>query len=474
MTTPSRRPADPVQEWAAILEATPPDVRQRVAELVQRHRAALAEAFYAEMLAHPQAHVFLDAQVVHQRLHASMQRWLGELFAPRQHDELAAIVAHQRHVGEVHARIQLPMHLVARGARFLKGRLLTTLLQEGADAKQAERALLYIGDLLDLALELMAESYVRDTQREARSEEAFRLHALTQNLQVERERQRFLLANWGQEVLFALHRGGEPLVLPTLRGSEFGLWFMHKGSNVFEGAPEVDLVLRGMERVDGTLLPQLAASTAGDPAHHQALLLQLQSELDNLQYLVQMLFERHVELESGRDALTRLLNRRFLAPILAREIHLAQQRRIPFALLMLDIDHFKQVNDRHGHDAGDVVLQQTAALLLNHVRSSDFVFRFGGEEFLVVLVDVPPAQAAAQADKLRRRIAAHRFDLPNGVTLQLTASIGVAAWNGHPDYQYLIQQADAALYAAKRGGRDRVCVADDGPVAQAAAPTIGA
>lgn len=460
---------DPAQEWAAIVAAVDPALRQRIAELVRRHGAALAEAFYEAMLAHPQAQVFLDARVVHERLHASMQRWLTELFLPRPASELPAVVAHQRHVGEVHARIQLPMHLVARGARFLKGRLLATLVQEGSSAEQAEHALIYIGALFDLALELMAESYVRDTQRVARSEEAFRLHALTQNLQVERERQRFLLADWGQEVLFALHRGGQPLVLPTLRSSEFGLWFMHKGSNVFDGAPEVELVHQGMQRLDEAVLPQLAATTPDDP-RRPTLLLQLQGELDNLQYLVQMLFERHVELESGRDALTRLLNRRFLAPILAREIHLAQQRHIPFALLMLDIDHFKHVNDQHGHDAGDLVLQQTASLLLNEVRSSDFVFRYGGEEFLVVLVDVTPEQAQQQADKLRRRIAEHRFDLPNGVTLNLTASLGVAAWNGHPDYQYLIQQADAALYEAKRSGRNRVCVAG----AAAAAPTIGA
>ncbi|TSE37329.1 Diguanylate cyclase DosC [Tepidimonas fonticaldi] len=409
-------------------------------------------------MAHQQAQAFLDAEVVHQRLHASLQVWLTELFALHSAQDVPAIVAHQRHVGEVHARIQLPMHLVARGARLLKGRLLQRIAADGAAPALVEASMAHIGALFDLALELMAESYVRDTQRVARSEEAFRLHALSQNLQVERERQRFLLANWGQELLFALHRGGQPLVLPALRSSEFGLWFMHKGSNVFDGAPEVDLVHQGMQRLDEALLPQLAATTIDDP-RRATLLMQLQGELDNLQYLVQMLFERHVELESGRDALTRLLNRRFLAPILAREIHLAQQRHIPFALLMLDIDHFKHVNDQHGHDAGDLVLQQTAALLLNDVRSSDFVFRYGGEEFLVVLVDVTPEQARQQADKLRQRIAATPFALANGVHLSLTASIGVAPYSGHPDYQYLINQADEALYRAKRGGRNRVCLA---------------
>lgn len=449
---------NPVEEWSSILARTPAAVREHIARVVRTHKAALAEAFYAEMLQHPQGRLFLDADIVHQRLHASMQRWLEELFAPHTREELDAIVAHQRHVGEVHARIQLPIHLVARGARFLKGRLLGTLLRDGLAPEHAEAALVTISDLFDLALELMAESYVRDTQRVVRSEEAFRLHALTQNLQVERERQRFLLASWGQEVLFTLHREHSPQVLPALRNAEFGLWFLHKGSNLFDGAPEVELVHAALQRIDEVLLPRLARANRQDPAH-AALLVDLQSELDNLQYLVQMLFERHLELESGRDALTRLLNRRFLPAILAREIQLAQRQRLAFALLLLDLDHFKAVNDRHGHDAGDAVLQQTAGTLLNQVRSSDFVFRYGGEEFLVVLVDVTPEQALQQADKIRQRIATHRYALPNGAELSLTASLGVAPYNGHPDYQYLINQADAALYRAKREGRNRVCLA---------------
>jgi diguanylate cyclase len=199
MATPTHeRPGfDPVAEWRAIVANTPTAVAQRISALVHDLGDELAEAFYAEMLAHPKAKLFLDADIVHQRLHASMRRWLGELFAPHPPEALPAIVAHQRYVGEVHARIQLPMHLVARGARFLKGRLLSRLLRRAdnaLDADQTEAALRYVNDLFDLALELMAESYVRDTQRVARTEEAFRLHALSQNLQVERERQRFLLA----------------------------------------------------------------------------------------------------------------------------------------------------------------------------------------------------------------------------------------------------------------------------------------
>lgn len=443
-------------------------MRERVAATVRAHAPALAEAFYAEMLSHPKARLYLDTEVVHRRLRGSMQRWLIELLEPRTDETLGAWIAHQRHVGEVHARIQLPMHLVARGARFLKGQVLHQLRCEGYSPQDTERALLDIGNLFDLALELMAESYVRDTQRVARGEEAFRLHTLTQNMQVERA------TCWPTGARRCSLRCTAAMIRARCR--DCATRSLVSGSRTRAATsstqpPNVQLVQQGMERIDEILLSQLAAHRDSDGASWQALLRQLQSELDNLQFLVQLLFERHIVQKSGRDALTRLLKRRFLAPILGPEVHLAQQRRGTFALLLLDIDHFKHVNDQYGHDGGDAVLQQTATLLLNQVRSSDFVFRYGGEEFLLVLVDVEPAQALKQAEQLRQRIADHRYELSNGTALALTASIGVAAWEGHPDCQYLIQRADAALYQATRSGRNRVCLATSTP---GPAPTMAA
>jgi len=112
--------------------------------------------------------------------------------------------------------------------------------------------------------------------------------------------------------------------------------------------------------------------------------------------------------------MTRLLNRKFLPAVLSREVQYSRQNNSPFALLALDIDHFKQINDNYGHEAGDMVLQQLAVLMTNSCRGGDFLFRLGGEEFLLVLVDVEQAAALAVAEKLRKLVAAEAFLLPGG------------------------------------------------------------
>lgn len=386
-----------------------------------------------------------------------MQRWLKEIF---QHplQNVDAIVARQSHVGEVHARIQLPIHLVARGARLLK-KDLALLLSEvcGCDGEH-NRIMGYAAQLIDLALELMSAAYLRNTQRNVRTDEAYRLFSLGQNMSIERERQRSILLEWGQELLFTLHRSSGPTILPSLGMSEFGLWFTHKAIGVFEGAPELEQIRDIMDRVDNTLLPQLKNRPAGMVAQTE-LVMQLQSELDNLKFQLAILFERHLEVENGRDILTRLLNRRFLPSVMNREIQLAHQKGTGFALLLLDIDHFKRINDGYGHDAGDMVLQQAAALLLNCVRNGDFIFRYGGEEILIMLVEVSPDVALRIAEAVRSKFETTPFLISQGRSLGVTVSIGVALYDGHPDHQFLIKRADEAMYRAKNQGRNQVCLA---------------
>ena len=450
----------PELDWKTLVNSASPECRRLLAEVAQRDSALLADAFYATMERHPQAAPFLTNNVVHDRLHASMMRWVQEIYAdPPQ--EAATVVAHQRHVGEVHARIHLPIHLVARGARLLKHVLNNQLVVSGASEALLREAQAYAGQLMDLALELMSEAYQRNTQRSARNDEAYRLFSLGQNMSVEREKQRSVLLEWGQEVLFMLHSLPQPAVLPALSRSEFGLWFHHKASAMFEGAPEVELIAEIMERVDETILPQMCAPQDGEDALRQlqALIMTLQTELDNLKFQLSALFERQLEVENGRDTLTRLLNRRFLPSVLSREIKVATERHTQFAMLMIDVDHFKHINDQYGHEVGDMVLQQAAMLVLNSVRNGDFVFRYGGEEMLVMLVEIDPQVACRIAETLRHRFETNEFLVSMGRKLQVTISVGVAVYDGHPDYQYLINRADQAMYEAKQTGRNRVCVA---------------
>lgn len=160
------------------------------------------------------------------------------------------------------------------------------------------------------------------------------------------------------------------------------------------------------------------------------------------------------------DALTGLHNRRYLEGHLKTLVDEAIQRDKPLSLLVTDIDYFKAVNDRYGHDAGDAVLKEFALRIRKNVRGIDLACRFGGEEFVVMMPDTDLARAYMVGERLRQCIAGQPFVLPDGNMLDITASIGVACLEERSDTpQALLKRADLALYSAKRDGRNRV-VAD--------------
>ena len=160
-----------------------------------------------------------------------------------------------------------------------------------------------------------------------------------------------------------------------------------------------------------------------------------------------------------RDGLTRAYNRGFLAEWLPRQLRLARRHKKPLSALMVDLDHFKRINDGRGHAAGDQVLVALARCIEQQLRATDVVVRYGGEEFTVLLPDTAVAGAFVSAERLRAAIAAmtEREGLPRG--LRVTASIGVAALAPGDDGAQLLPRADAALYEAKRTGRNRVVAA---------------
>ncbi len=160
------------------------------------------------------------------------------------------------------------------------------------------------------------------------------------------------------------------------------------------------------------------------------------------------------------DGLTGLLNRREFDRLLAEETERAARFGRPLALALFDLDHFKSVNDTHGHPAGDAVLRAAAARLAAGLRAVDRLARFGGEEFAALLVETPPAAALETAQRLVATIRSEPIVLPDGSTLRLTVSAGVAALPAHAaDAPGLIHAADTALYAAKHAGRDRALLA---------------
>ena len=167
------------------------------------------------------------------------------------------------------------------------------------------------------------------------------------------------------------------------------------------------------------------------------------------------------------DPLTGALNRKGLADELMRIVRLGEGRTFPMALVFLDIDHFKRVNDAHGHDAGDQVIRGLAHLVRSAVQRDDLFARWGGEEFLLVFRDTPGPEGRNIAERLRERIAGAQW--PDG--LSVTCSFGVAEWHRGEDLGDGIKRADEAMYRAKQHGRDRVEIelaARDAPESQPA------
>ena len=156
------------------------------------------------------------------------------------------------------------------------------------------------------------------------------------------------------------------------------------------------------------------------------------------------------------DGLTQIYNKRYLTEMLEREFIRARRHNRPVSFILLDIDHFKRCNDRHGHLAGDAVLRQLARLLSERIRREEIFARYGGEEFALILPETKLAGAKEFAEKLRKRIERHAFDYL-GEEIRITASAGCAQYEPEDDTPLdLVERADRKLYEAKHAGRNQV------------------
>ena len=207
--------------------------------------------------------------------------------------------------------------------------------------------------------------------------------------------------------------------------------------------------LRAGETTVGTLVCG-SRSALTEPAQKELSMLALQAA----EALVRTRLYEHAERLATTDGLTGLLNRRTFNAQLEARLREAQRYRKPLSLLLLDIDHFKKVNDGFGHPAGDAVLRGVARVVQTQARGTDMVARYGGEEMALVLPETDSAGALVIAERIRSAVAHARHQTDQGA-LQVTASIGIATWPG-TDPEALIDHADKALYRAKQAGRNRV------------------
>lgn len=208
-----------------------------------------------------------------------------------------------------------------------------------------------------------------------------------------------------------------------------------------------------VRHADGHAVPVLTHHVVFRPEKGDAEIYRFDMDLSRLKEL-----EEQLRQQATTDELTNLWNRRYFTRRARREVALAQRKKRPLAVLMIDLDHFKDVNDAHGHAMGDAVLVEVSTRLRQELRETDMLARLGGEEFVALLPETDPDTAAAVAERLRHAIAAAPLDVEADPALRITVSIGVASMRGPDDaLDGMLRRADRALYRAKDTGRNRVC-----------------
>ncbi|WP_104490501.1 diguanylate cyclase [Acinetobacter indicus] len=423
-------------------------------EFIQQHVTVLVAEFYRQMMQEQEASYFLSDELVRSRLKNALQQWLLDSFAVPFKQDFKAIVAKQLKVGEVHARIGVPSWLIIRGIREIQRKSFVFFLQTPqADVLAAAD---YMTQVLSLAAEIMCRTYEAKVEIHNDMKHTYRLFSAMQDVAVQKDRQRGCLLDWENELMFKAFSDQSPLFHPPLSKSEFGLWFIHKAAYAFASAEQVEFIIQRIYQVD-----QLNQQLLDTSDQQQMLLLiqQIRCKNREIQHLVDQLFQVAEYIGTGSDSLTQLLNRRYLNTILIREIQFSRKNRSPLSLLAIDADFFKEINDRYGHAAGDLALQFMAEVLLESSKGSDYAFRVGGEEFLLLLVDSDWNRAQMIAETIRRRVEDTPIRSAEGESFKFTVSIGAVQYDGHPDYQRFLDAADAALYSAKNAGRNQVYLA---------------
>lgn len=274
--------------------------------------------------------------------------------------------------------------------------------------------------------------------------------------------------SWGVETGDAVYEGFAPESCCALRSGRVR-WRKPQQSEVhcqhfFGAAPEFYLCLPLQAQGETLGMVTVECPTAEAAAMTEARESAVVSVAEMAAMAMAGLRLRHkLESQSIRDGMTGLFNRSFMEVALDRELQRASRHGKPVAVMMVDVDHFKQLNDSFGHEAGDVVLREVAECLRTGVRVEDIVCRYGGEEFVIILPELGVRSAMERAETLRRRVGELGVRLHGRALREVTISIGVAIYPEHADSgEELLRHTDRALYAAKHHGRNRVVQAESG------------
>ncbi|MGR9012930.1 MAG: GGDEF domain-containing protein [Gammaproteobacteria bacterium] len=433
-------------------------ILKKVSAIISPNSDAIATHFYSTMLDNKKAAYFIDHDIVKTRLHTSLSAWINSAFRYRHNSELIDdYINHQIKIGHIHGRIDVPMSFVVYGMFLIKGEVMRLLKESSIDGDDLATAMVLSNQIMDLGLALINESYQGDLVINEKDVQSFKLQFSAHNLAIDCERLRASLSDWMRELLLNIQLNRINInTLPNIRHSNFGLWVTHK-AKLFLAASEYEMLERLLISMNESMCIFIAEFDQLD--QRTEALNALNHYISKAMWLLENIAKEIIDQDSGRDSLTRLFNRRYLDTVLRHETECSLKNALTFGLVMIDIDFFKKVNDTYGHNSGDKVLSQLANILSQHVRAGDFVFRLGGEEFLIVLSEVKEIVLKRIGENIRAEVEKAEFIIETNTHLAITISIGAALHDGHPDFLRTVKLADKALYEAKHRGRNRVVIA---------------
>lgn len=417
---------------------------------------SIVDNFYAELMEIPEIKPILMNSIVQKNLKASQKKWIHDFIQPSK--DVDAIIERQKRIGNVHANINVNLNYFALGISIMKREIYSRLHDSFKSSLDFSRAFLVIGELFDVLVSIISESYFSNEMIHESNELSLKMKGMSQNTAVECERLRSMLFDWLRSGLVLLYRPEDLPVnsIPKLKYSNFGLWVTYKGDLLSHTVNISTDLKENIQEIDDLYYRAAKFKSEKNTEGLNSIVSDLNDAVSSASWFISGIVDQVLEIDKGTDALTRVFNRRYLETILRRQTEISMKQGLPYSILMIDMDHFKNVNDTYGHESGDSVLKQFSEILLASVRSSDFIFRYGGEEFLVALGNVDTKDAMLISEKIRAKCEEYAFKLQDGRAINKTCSIGIASFSGHPDFNRLIKLADMALYEAKKNGRNRV------------------
>lgn len=440
----------------ALLAQHQPFIQGIIPQVVQK--------FYNFLLDNEKAREFIDEGVVKERLYQSQKNWLKQVLTPHRPEDKTAFLEQQKQVGRIHARIDLPLSLMEAATWVYKKAFFKTLilkpLQEASsdfpftcqEIQTRSELFILISEIIEYGTSVINSAYHQQETELIKERQSLALNYASGDLAYEIVEVKSDATEWLLELILKLNQG-EKLQQGQLCNANFYLWITHRLPMIEEN-PHRNTILTISEQLYQYFQQHLEQTTHDNPA----LITDLNRLIKQLSFALKSLSENLLKENDNRDPLTRLFNRRLLEAVLSKEHQLARKKQTSYALLMTDIDHFKEVNDTYGHNVGDIVLKEVARRLQEPLRITDLAFRFGGEEFLVVLPNDDEDALSTIGEKIRCAIADTPVEISDNQQLNITISVGIARYDHHPDYLHTLKEADAALYQAKNNGRNQVVI----------------